>query len=196
MSGEGAPRPLLVIDLECTCDERDFPRDAMETIEIGAVLVDRASLARIAELGTFVRPVRRPALTPFCTQLTSIAQQQVDGAPLFPQALERLTTELVRDLDPVFCSWGAFDARQLQADCAYHQVPYPFRDHWNLKQMFGEQLGQRRGFGMARALARVGVDLVGTHHRGLDDARNIASLLPWCLGRRAFPPASRGRPRP
>jgi inhibitor of KinA sporulation pathway (predicted exonuclease) len=33
----------------------------------------------------------------------------------------------------------------------------------------------------------VGLDLVGTHHRGIDDARNIARLLPYCLGWREAP---------
>ena len=32
-----------------------------------------------------------------------------------------------------------------------------------------------------KALAHVGLPLVGTHHRGIDDARNIARLLPHSL---------------
>jgi inhibitor of KinA sporulation pathway (predicted exonuclease) len=35
---------------------------------------------------------------------------------------------------------------------------------------------------MAAALRRVGLPLRGTHHRGIDDARNIARLLPWIVG--------------
>lgn len=34
---------------------------------------------------------------------------------------------------------------------------------------------------MARALQMVGLPLDGSHHRGLDDARNIAKLVPWAL---------------
>ena len=55
---------------------------------------------------------------------------------------------------------------------------------------------------MAGALRRVGLTLQGTHHRGIDDARNIARLLPWSLGRIAAPPPElvgpdrRGQPRP
>ncbi|MDF2697512.1 MAG: Inhibitor of the KinA pathway to sporulation, putative exonuclease, partial [Labilithrix sp.] len=33
------------------------------------------------------------------------------------------------------------------------------------------------------ALEHAGLTLEGTHHRGIDDARNIARLLPWLLGR-------------
>jgi len=36
---------------------------------------------------------------------------------------------------------------------------------------------------MDGALRRVGLPLVGTHHRGIDDARNIARILPFALGR-------------
>jgi inhibitor of KinA sporulation pathway (predicted exonuclease) len=34
-----------------------------------------------------------------------------------------------------------------------------------------------REVGMAAALARLGIELEGKHHRGGDDARNIARLL-------------------
>jgi 3'-5' exoribonuclease 1 len=40
---------------------------------------------------------------------------------------------------------------------------------------------------MDGALRRVGLDLVGTHHRGIDDARNIARVLPYRLGWREAP---------
>ncbi|GIS61919.1 MAG: hypothetical protein CM1200mP2_41440 [Planctomycetaceae bacterium] len=35
---------------------------------------------------------------------------------------------------------------------------------------------------MAAALKEVGLELRGTHHRGIDDARNIARLLPFIVG--------------
>ena len=34
---------------------------------------------------------------------------------------------------------------------------------------------------MERALARIGLPLEGTHHRGIDDARNIARLAALML---------------
>ncbi|EIJ47515.1 Exonuclease RNase T and DNA polymerase III [Herbaspirillum sp. GW103] len=35
---------------------------------------------------------------------------------------------------------------------------------------------------MVRACALAGIPLEGQHHRGLDDAVNIAKLMPWVLG--------------
>ena len=42
-------------------------------------------------------------------------------------------------------------------------------------------------YGMAKALQLVGLPLEGTHHRGIDDARNIAKLLPYILGEKQLP---------
>ncbi|MEN9576703.1 MAG: hypothetical protein RL514_4558 [Verrucomicrobiota bacterium] len=57
----------------------------MEIIEIGAVAVRAEDGVPLAEFQSFVRPVRHPRLTPFCTQLTSIQQTDVDGAPRSPR---------------------------------------------------------------------------------------------------------------
>lgn len=174
-------RPYLVIDLEATCDRSGFPRDEMEIIEIGAVLVDPKTLLPTDEFQTFVRPILHTRLTPFCTELTSIAQSDVDGAPGFPEAIEALRSWLP---GPVrFGSWGYYDKRQLEQDARLHWVKLPFgKGHLNIKQQFADRL-KTRPMGMARALKRVGIELEGTHHRGIDDARNIAKLLPYALGR-------------
>src|SRR4051812_26570324 len=112
----------LVIDLEATCDEnyRTVPKQQMEIIEIGAVLVDAATLAPVGELGTFVKPVRHPVLTEFCKKLTTIRQADVDGAPRFPEAMERLRG-LIAGRSALFCSWGAYDKNQFEQDAKYHR---------------------------------------------------------------------------
>lgn len=177
------PPFLLVIDLEATCDaSRRISTYEMETIEIGAVLVETRSLVTVGELGTFVKPIRHPVLTPFCTELTTITQADVEHAPLFPEALEKLRA-LIGGRDALFCSWGDYDRNQLEQDARLHGVSLPFRGrHLNLKKQFSAALGLPKKLGMSGALARVGLELEGTHHRGIDDARNIARLLPWTLG--------------
>lgn len=186
---------FLVIDLEATCDDGGrLPSREMETIEVGAVLVEADTLAPIDEFQSFIRPVRHPQLRPFCTQLTSITQRDVDGAPLFPEVMIKLG-EFLRGRDALFCSWGAYDRRQLDQDARFHKISLPLGDqHFNIKQGFADQLHDRP-VGMAGALRRVGLTLKGTHHRGIDDARNIARMLPWALGREPDPmshAASRG----
>jgi len=178
----------LVIDLEATTDdggddERKVPRDEMETIEIGAVLVRANTLAVEAEFQTFVRPVRHPTLTPFCTELTSITQDMLAEAPAFPKVMEALRQAmLVGRWGVVWGSWGLFDDTQLRRDCAFHGVEYTMPEHMNLKNVFSAAQGRRKRFGMYKALRLCGLGLEGAHHPALDDAKNIARLLPWIVG--------------
>ncbi len=180
------PACYLVIDVEATCDDAGaVPGPEMEIIEVGALFVDGDSLAPLEEFQTFVRPVRHPRLTAFCTQLTTITQAMVDAAPAFPEAMAALSARIHAHGGPpqvLFASWGAYDRSQFEQDCRYHSVAWPFGpDHLNLKAQFSERRGSSRRFGMAQALRVVGLPLAGTHHRGIDDARNIARLLPFIV---------------
>ena len=185
-------RDYLVIDLEATCDDMGaVPKREMETIEIGAVLVDAQTFEPIAEFQTFIRPIRHPILTPFCRELTSITQAEVDAAPGFPEAIAALG-EFIHEHSPqwlpLFGSWGDYDRHQFELDAKLHAVGLPFGpDHLNIKAAFSDALGTRKRFGMARALAKLGLSLAGTHHRGIDDARNIARILPYAVGAAPFP---------
>ena len=177
------PPYYLVVDLEATCDDAGaVPRDESEIIEIGAVLVDGETLCAVDEYQTFVRPVLHPKLTAFCTELTTIRQADVDDAPRFPEVSPQLREF---GAGAAFCSWGNYDRHQLAADARRHAIPMPLPGpHLNLKELFAKTMGGKRQ-GMRGALARVGITATGTHHRGIDDARNIARLLPYALGRAA-----------
>ena len=171
------PKNNLVIDLEATCWERGDPRQKeSEIIEFGAVLFAPGTPADGREFQTFVRPVRHPALSEFCQELTSIRQGDVEAAPDFPEALSRLNAFVDRVGRVVFCSWGDYDRRQLLSDCKFHHVRYPFgKVHVNLKARFAERM-HCRPCGMAQVARMLHMDLRGTHHRAIDDARNIARI--------------------
>lgn len=191
------PLPYLVVDLEATCDEpKSFPRSETEIIEIGAVLVDAATLEVEDEFQTFVRPRRHPRLTAFCTQLTTITQDQVDDAPGFPRAIAALT-DFLGCAEVTMCSWGAYDWNQFRRDATWHRVTLPFQRHINLKERFSRRHPSGRRFGVRGALRQVGLGFHGTPHRGIDDARNIARLLPWVMDGdpRAIPPEPGRRER-
>lgn len=177
---------FVVVDLEATCDRRDWPRARMEIIEIGAVCLD-AELAGVGEFQRFVRPVERPTLTPFCRDLTGISQAEVDGAQRYAEVIDDFVAWHPEGR-PLFCSWGGFDARLFAREDARQGLPGRLPAHWNLARAFSGRLGLRRRFGVLGALERVGLAFDGRPHRGIDDARNVARLLPWCLGRAAFPP--------
>jgi len=173
---------ILVIDLEATCcDHNTIPRREMEIIEIGAVMVAYPSLEPVSEFQSFVKPLRNRELTSFCTELTSITQEQVENAASFPEVMYALIDWMAGFEGWIFASWGAWDRGQFEQDCDFHGFPYPFgAQHLNIKTMFAARAGTRSR-GMARALEQVGLAVEGTHHRGIDDARNIARLLPYAL---------------
>jgi len=82
----------LVVDLEATCCDQDsIPQGENEIIEIGAVMVDADTLEPVDEFMTFVKSVHHPTLSSYCTELTSITQKEVDGAPENPAAMKAFT---------------------------------------------------------------------------------------------------------
>ncbi|BAZ52749.1 exonuclease RNase T and DNA polymerase III [Nostoc sp. NIES-4103] len=172
---------FLIIDLEATCcNNGSIPSHEMEIIEIGAVMLNRATWEIDSEFQQFIQPVRHPQLTSFCTELTSIRQQDINQAPLFPEAISAFRKWIELFPNHIFCSWGNYDKKQFLQDCQFHNLPYPFtQEHINIKKEFSEYIGVSKGFGMAKALEFLGIELKGTHHRGIDDARNIAAIYKY-----------------
>ena len=167
----------IIFDLEATCWPQ-HDRTDNETIEIGAVKLN-AHGHTVDEFVQFVRPIRFPILSGFCTELTTIQQADVDGAPYFYEAIERFKSWIgVGDVPYMLCSWGFYDRRQLEADCALHHLDTDWlTPHISLKHQHAEISPIKRALGMARALAYEGLAAEGTHHRGIDDARNIAKIF-------------------
>jgi inhibitor of KinA sporulation pathway (predicted exonuclease) len=177
----------LVIDLEATTDEGGWPVAEMEIIEIGASLVDREG-REVDHFQRFVRPSRRPLLTPFCRQLTHIGQASVDTAqPLvavwadFEEWLERHRAHL-----QAWVSWGDYDRQQLLLDWQRAPLHSLLAElpHINLKQRFAKARRLQRPLGLNAALQLAGLSFCGQQHRALEDARNTARLLPLALSPR------------
>lgn len=171
---------LLVVDLECTCTETDeFPREQMEIIEIGACILN-PDMDIIGIFEVFVKPVLNPTLTSFCKQLTTITQEQVDNSCLVEEALKGLHQHASQFGEYDFVSWGGFDSRQIQRECVLKGIENPMRgNNINYKARFAEikHLKNKRGVGVQKALNILGMKFIGTPHRGIDDARNIAAII-------------------
>jgi len=171
---------ILVIDLEATCaDDGSISPEQMEIIEVGAVWATPEGLA-VDCFQSFVRPLERPTLTPFCVSLTHIEQAQIDIAPNWPSVAATLT-EFARRHKGRWASWGAYDQKQIARECARHRIENPLAGqiHENLKARFAKTRRMKQ-VGMKAALEIVGLPLEGEHHRALSDALNIARLLPAC----------------
>jgi len=166
----------VIVDLEATCWEGGSNIEKMEIIEIGAVTLASGQGPVSEEFSAFVRPAIEPILSDYCMQLTSIRQADVDDADdfkvVFPRFIDWIGTKPF-----TLCSWGAYDLKQFRVDCERHSIALPdsFLQHINLKQQFANLKGIKP-CGMAKALKVLGIKLEGTHHRGIDDARNIAKI--------------------
>lgn len=169
---------ILIIDLEATCWETDAERPVGETseiIEIGAVLVDLKTLQTEKKTSILVKPVRSK-VSKFCTQLTTLTQEQVDTGVFLSEACNSLRKEFLSN-ERTWASWGDYDRNMMKQSCNYGPV-YPFGPrHINLKNMFAVLNGLPRELGMPAALKKADLPLIGTHHRGGDDAVNIANLF-------------------
>lgn len=189
-------RYLLCVDLEATCDdypeglspeeqelyELQVPRHEMETIEIGAVLLDvENGCCVVAEFAEFVRPVLHPKLTGFCQDLTTISQADVDQAEGYAVVAEQLQAFLkpYQEQGGVqWCSWGDYDRKQLVADAERLGCPAmldPGR-HCSMKRWHWKVYACR-GMGLRPAAESLGLEWQGTYHRGVDDARNLAGIV-------------------
>lgn len=174
-------RYFLIIDLEATCWEgRNDRQGENEIIEIGYALVSDSN-EHVAHGGWFVRPVRNPLLSDFCKKLTSIRQEDVDGALQFPDVMEKFASAIRETTgcslsECIFVSWGNYDRNQFQKDCEYHKITYPFGRHVNLKEEFKKKFHIKHA-GVGKALKKLEMSFEGTPHRGQDDAINIARIF-------------------
>ena len=177
------PRPLdpnvLVIDVESTCWEPPEvqPRNEIsEIIEIGIAVVNIKDLQIKKNDSIIIRP-QRSKLSKFCTKLTTLTQEYVDQGVTFEAAMAILRKNFESE-NRTFVSWGDYDRKMFERNCRDYGVKYPFGPrHMNLKNSFTMLHGLDKEPGLDQALDYLGMKLEGTHHRGVDDAKNIASIF-------------------
>lgn len=182
----------IILDFEATCDLRAQPRP-QEIIEFPSVLVALDSLDAVDEFRSFVRPHHHPELTEFCKRLTAVEQSEIDNASGFQQVFLSHQAWLkgcgVNEDNALFVTCGEWDlANMLPAQCVAAVPPVemlpPLYTRWqNLKHLFCSVLGRTRATGMAGMLRELGLPLLGHHHCGIDDCRNIAAVYKALLER-------------
>lgn len=166
-----------VIDIESTCWEKSPPAgEQSEIIEIGICTLDIQSGARIEKESILVKPIVSK-VSCFCTQLTTLTQEQVDQGIPFAEACTILKKKYLSQ-DRVWASYGDYDRKQFEKQCQFLKVAYPFGPrHLNVKTLFRLICGLPKEVGMAEALNLLNLPLEGIHHRGADDAWNIGGIL-------------------
>ncbi|CDH93472.1 3'-5' exonuclease eri-1 [Caenorhabditis elegans] len=122
-------------------------------------------------------------------QFTKIAQETVDAAPYFREALQRLYTWMrkfnlgQKNSRFAFVTDGPHDMwKFMQFQCLLSNIrmPHMFRSFINIKKTFKEKFnGLIKGngkSGIENMLERLDLSFVGNKHSGLDDATNIAAI--------------------
>lgn len=181
-------KKIAVIDLECTCDDKgSIERKDMEIIEIGVAIADMQGNT-YNEFNVFVRPVKNQILTDFCKELTSIKQEDVDKGESLENALILLNAFLAKENVDLWGSWGYFDKNKIKKESErlnldltqiYFIEKLPFI---NISDKYYKHQGLSRKCGVRKALAQKRMKFIGTPHRGIDDVRNTARLLPFIGG--------------
>ncbi|TFK91691.1 exonuclease [Polyporus arcularius HHB13444] len=191
-------RHLLILDIEATCGDPPgpvVPRNEMEIIELPTLLYDIEQDQVKATFHEYVRPVRHPTLTKFCTDLTGIEQSTVDAADTFPIVWERYQEFLrehgaIQDPESVaYLTCGDWDLKimlplqlhlsgtQVGLDPSTGALAPPYNRWINVKKSFQRLHGLKNPRGMAGMLRHANMELEGRHHSGIDDCKNILRVV-------------------
>jgi len=173
---------IIIIDLEATCWQGTQPKyEVGEIIEIGICVLDTTTGIITQNQGLLIKP-EVSTVSEFCTQLTTITQSQLDKEGMsFKEACNILRTEY-DTYQYTWASYGAYDYNMLEKQCNFRKMDFPVsKNHINVKELFTEKKGLKKKVGMNGALHILDIPLEGTHHRGKDDAKNIAKILYWIL---------------
>jgi len=169
---------FIVFDLEATCWLGRPPQGVTEIIEIGAVKYNGYG-EQLGSFSKFVKPTVNPVLSPFCTRLTSITQENVNRSNTFGRVIEDFMDWIdIYEDDYLLCSWGHFDKTLLKNDCILHDVETEWLDsHIDVKKQFHDYKGSKNEYGLKKSLRMEGMDFEGIEHRAISDAENTGRLF-------------------
>lgn len=173
-------KTVIVFDLEATCEDRKIaPNYEGEIIEIGAVKILNNEI--IDEFNIIIKPSENPRVTKFCEKLTSLTQADVDKGVSFEEGITSFYSWASYESTgcPIYFAWGFYDRNQIWRDCKLNFIEeYAMEEnYYSLKEIYREINGLNIPPGMLNALNKEGIERTGTHHRGIDDARNIAKIF-------------------
>ena len=177
----------IVVDLEMNNVAKDSEAKricSMETIEIGAVMLDD-DLKEISSFRTYVKPEYNEVIMSKITKLTGITYEMVADAPNFVKAL-RLFTDWCNEADDdvTIYAWSGSDYGQVKKEMQLKEYEISEKEQnllgkpWSdFQHEFDTNLGFERHLSLKVALDMAGIDFAGKEHDALDDARNTAELL-------------------
>ena len=172
------PLKFIIYDIEATCWGKYAPPKQQETIEIGALMLDRYGEVQDT-FHRYVRPKLNPLLSNYCFDLTGLEQETIDRAAYFPDVAEDFQDWIeVFDEDYMLCSWGSFDQKILMSDCDLYNMETKWLEpYMNLRRQYQTMKRSRRNQGLKYVVEKEGFEFTGTNHEAIADAENLAKVF-------------------
>jgi 3'-5' exoribonuclease 1 len=179
---------IVIIDLEATCPvEDEGGRNTVERsniIEIGAVRLDKRSLAVIDSFSELIKPQQYP-VSPFITELTSITPEMVADKPEFDVVGRRFLDWYGPRNKSMIAAFGVYyDIPLLRRECDHHGLDY--REHiaggaFDIRAIATAWLAQNHhrtsGQRLESILEKMEIGQGLEMHRAVDDAKAAAAVL-------------------
>ncbi len=170
---------FIVYDIEATCwDEQPIDK-IQETIEIGALKINRFGEV-VDTFERFVRPKIHPNLSSFCQQLTTIDQISINRSRPFREVAFDFQewAGIYDDEEYLLCSWGNFDKKILIQDSKLHDIDTEWVErHINIRRQYHDFRNWRTYKGLKKVVELEGYEFTGVYHRGISDAHNLAKIF-------------------
>ena len=93
---------ICIFDIECTCWD-DNREDEKEIIQISCVKINERDEI-IDKFNSYVKPIKNPALSTYCKNLTGINQSKIDDAYGLKEAISEFNN-FVKNCSILY-SWG------------------------------------------------------------------------------------------
>ena len=152
---------------------------------------------RLAEFHQYVAPIESPKLSAFCVNFTGIAQSKIDNDGVPIQTCLMLFDKWVKEQINVYqlilpktsrnrpqgncalASWSDWDFSVcLHRECERKRVKKPaYFNQWiDIKAIYKKWF-KYNPLNFCDALHHVGIAFAGREHSGIDDAKNLATLI-------------------
>lgn len=178
---------LCVLDFEATCWKDSANKEKMEIIEFPSVLYEideeNDTYTFISEFSEYVKPTIETKLTDFCTELTGITQSTVDSAEtidiVYNKHIKWLNQNVPVGSEFIIATCGNWDLKtQLPREIKNKKLKKHkyYKCFINVKDEFNYYY-KVKSHGMLDMLNFFNLQLIGRHHSGIDDTRNIARIM-------------------
>jgi 3'-5' exoribonuclease 1 len=169
---------FIIFDLELTCWEGDMAGRHQEIIELAALKINSYGHTT-SRFNRFVKPKWYPILSPFCSQLTTINQAQINLAKSFKEVSRDFIDWIDMDQEKYYLiAWGHNDLGFLKNECQNHNIDREWLENYvDLNNKYIKLRKLRDSISLLGALSLEGLEFEGTQHRAEDDAYNLSRLF-------------------